>query len=272
MRHRSNAIAMEAGRRANYSVDAHPGRGTRTLEQGLPGRTGRLSEQGVGREVIIVFEAHLLDDAEFNLPARDSPVRRESTPMPVSEYTGRRYGSGRGAARQATEHLLRARAPAGVAQSPGPQDLVSRPSHRAESLAAHPEGTPASSRRPCCTGTGPTEVGASPRADTGGGATNVTAVLRGQRPDGARARCAPLHELGRDVPGDISVVGFDDPGGGALSFWPPLTTIRPGPSAGSARQGHPAGCCGRWTATRASRKVTVPTRLIVRDSTAAPRR
>jgi ABC-type sugar transport system substrate-binding protein len=34
-----------------------------------------------------------------------------------------------------------------------------------------------------------------------------------------------LHEIGRDIPGDISIVGFDDMAE-ARSFWPPLTTVR----------------------------------------------
>ncbi|MEO7588061.1 MAG: LacI family DNA-binding transcriptional regulator [Arachnia sp.] len=34
-----------------------------------------------------------------------------------------------------------------------------------------------------------------------------------------------LHEHGRDIPGDVSVVGFDDAEGSAC-FWPPLSTIR----------------------------------------------
>jgi DNA-binding LacI/PurR family transcriptional regulator len=33
------------------------------------------------------------------------------------------------------------------------------------------------------------------------------------------------HELGRAVPGDVSVVGFDDIPE-AAHFWPPLTTVR----------------------------------------------
>ncbi|GAA1449225.1 LacI family DNA-binding transcriptional regulator [Leifsonia poae] len=33
------------------------------------------------------------------------------------------------------------------------------------------------------------------------------------------------HELGRDIPGDVSVVGFDDIPE-AAHFWPPLTTVR----------------------------------------------
>jgi DNA-binding LacI/PurR family transcriptional regulator len=33
-----------------------------------------------------------------------------------------------------------------------------------------------------------------------------------------------LHECGRDVPGQISVVGFDDMPE-SRSFWPPLTTV-----------------------------------------------
>lgn len=33
-----------------------------------------------------------------------------------------------------------------------------------------------------------------------------------------------LHELGRDIPGDVSVVGFDDMDE-ARAFWPPLTSV-----------------------------------------------
>ena len=48
--------------------------------------------------------------------------------------------------------------------------------------------------------------------------------LREQRPDGARLH-ARLPRLGLDVPGDISVVGFDDIPE-AAHFSPPLTTVR----------------------------------------------
>jgi LacI family transcriptional regulator len=77
-----------------------------------------------------------------------------------------------------------------------------------------------------------------------------------------------LHELGRDIPGEVSVVGFDDMGT-AGSFWPPLTTVRQDFAA-----------VGRLSIGKLLRKVSdpaisndttiVPTELVIRRSTAAP--
>jgi DNA-binding LacI/PurR family transcriptional regulator len=79
-----------------------------------------------------------------------------------------------------------------------------------------------------------------------------------------------LHELGRDIPGEISIVGFDDMDG-ARSFWPPLTTIRQDFAA-----------VGRLSIQKLLGKVSdsstgndttiVPTELIVRASTGKPPR
>ena len=90
-----------------------------------------------------------------------------------------------------------------------------------------------------------------------------------------------LHELGREVPGDISVVGFDDLEE-AHSFWPPLTTIRQdfGEVGRQAIQhllrkvgGEGAGTGGAGEGgADGSERITVPTQLIVRESTAPPRR
>jgi DNA-binding LacI/PurR family transcriptional regulator len=77
-----------------------------------------------------------------------------------------------------------------------------------------------------------------------------------------------LHELGRDIPGDISVVGFDDMEE-AHSFWPPLTTVHQNFTA-----------VGRLSIQKLLDKVdnagarndktTVPTELIIRSSTGRP--
>ncbi|WP_438017160.1 LacI family DNA-binding transcriptional regulator [Sorangium sp. So ce315] len=80
-----------------------------------------------------------------------------------------------------------------------------------------------------------------------------------------------LHEIGRDVPGDISIVGFDDIPEAAY-FTPPLTTVNQDFSAlgrrclhlllGQIESGEPSYA-----------RVVVETKLIVRKSTAAaPRR
>jgi DNA-binding LacI/PurR family transcriptional regulator len=54
--------------------------------------------------------------------------------------------------------------------------------------------------------------------------TDVTAILCGND-DTAMAVRRALHEAGRDVPGDVSIIGFDDVPGAA--YWTPaLTTVR----------------------------------------------
>ncbi|NRD09333.1 substrate-binding domain-containing protein [Rathayibacter agropyri] len=76
-----------------------------------------------------------------------------------------------------------------------------------------------------------------------------------------------LHEAGRAVPGDVSVVGFDDVEESA-SFWPPLTTVR-----------QFFGDTGRRSVDLLLRELEsgertgvslVPTRLMVRESTGPP--
>jgi DNA-binding LacI/PurR family transcriptional regulator len=73
-----------------------------------------------------------------------------------------------------------------------------------------------------------------------------------------------LHEAGRAVPGDVSVVGFDDMPESA-NFWPPLTTVRQsfvrvGEEAMSALIADIEGVGGTHART------LVPTSLVVRQS------
>jgi DNA-binding LacI/PurR family transcriptional regulator len=90
----------------------------------------------------------------------------------------------------------------------------------------------------------------------------VTAILCGND-DTALAVRRSLHELGRDVPGDVSIVGFDDVPGAA--YWTPaLTTVRMdfvalGRACVAALIGEP---------DELSR--LDPPRLVVRESTAPP--
>jgi DNA-binding LacI/PurR family transcriptional regulator len=97
---------------------------------------------------------------------------------------------------------------------------------------------------------------------------DVTAIFAANDQMGLGAMRA-LHELGRDIPAEISIVGFDDMDV-ARSFWPPLTTVRQDFAA-----------VGRLSIRKLLRKVSdasaqndtaiVPTELIIRGSTAAPR-
>ncbi len=77
-----------------------------------------------------------------------------------------------------------------------------------------------------------------------------------------------LHEVDREVPTDVSVVGFDDQES-AAQFWPPLTTVRQffsdvGKHAVQALMAELA------TGEHHHRPVSVPTQLIIRSSTAPP--
>ncbi|MEV7442508.1 substrate-binding domain-containing protein [Streptomyces sp. NPDC091204] len=95
-----------------------------------------------------------------------------------------------------------------------------------------------------------------------------------------------LHEAGRAIPGDISVVGFDDIAEAAY-FAPPLTTVRQDFGALGrralellvdevTRSGRPRGAAaGRGRAGSAEspgRHVLVPTKIVLRRSSGrAPR-
>ena len=77
-----------------------------------------------------------------------------------------------------------------------------------------------------------------------------------------------LHETGRRVPDEVSVVGFDDMEESAC-FWPPLTTIRQSFEA----VGHHAVSAllaEIETGAEVGEPVTVPTELVLRSSTAPP--
>ncbi|WP_328475856.1 LacI family DNA-binding transcriptional regulator [Actinoplanes sp. NBC_00393] len=90
----------------------------------------------------------------------------------------------------------------------------------------------------------------------------VTAILCGND-DTALAVRRALHEAGRDVPGDVSIVGFDDVPGAA--YWTPaLTTVRMD-FVGLGR------ACVAALAEDAAPVSVDPPHLVVRESTAPPR-
>jgi len=78
-----------------------------------------------------------------------------------------------------------------------------------------------------------------------------------------------LYECGRAVPGDVSVVGFDDMEE-AANFWPPLTTIRQ-TFAEIGRRSVDALIAEIKAGEHHRAPVAVPTQLIIRNSTARPR-
>ncbi|WP_249353898.1 LacI family DNA-binding transcriptional regulator [Microbacterium sp. 2FI] len=208
-----DAIATDASA-AGYSINLIP---LRTATQSsVSGAFARLNEQAVDG-IIIVIEAHRLADSEIELPAElpvvviDSDDRYHYPVVDTDQAQG---------ARLATEHLL---------------DL----GHKTVWHVAGPEESYSAHRRRQSWERTLRERGATVpevivgdwSAESGHRAgawlaqqQEVTAVFAAND-QMALGILRALHEAGRRVPDEISVVGFDDMAESA-EFWPPLTTIR----------------------------------------------
>ena len=250
-----DAIATEAAR-ADYAVTLMP-ISDPTLS-GVSGAYRRLTTQAVDGAVIIL-EARLLDRAEFALPPGIPVVVIDSGAGPGYTVVDTDQALG---ARQATEHLL-GLGHRQVWHIAGPETSFSA-IHRTESWA----------RTLRAAGIDPPDVLRGDwRADSGythglalGRRPEVTAIFAAND-EMALGVMRALHELGRDIPGDVSVVGFDDMDV-AGSLWPPLTTVR-----------QDFATVGRLSISKLLRKVAdvteqndttiVPTELVIRASTAA---
>ena len=77
-----------------------------------------------------------------------------------------------------------------------------------------------------------------------------------------------LHERGRAVPDEVSVVGFDDMAESAY-FWPPLTTVRQS-FADVGRRAVDTLLTEIASGDRQVTSIIVPTTLVLRSSTAPP--
>jgi DNA-binding LacI/PurR family transcriptional regulator len=249
-----DAIATEASH-ADNSVLLMP-ISDRTL-RGVSGAYQRLSAQAVDGAVI-VLEARFLDQAEFALPPGIPVVVVDSGAGPGYTVVDTDQALG---ARQATEHLL-SLGHRQVWHIAGPETSFSA-AHRAESwgdtLRRAGIAPP-----PLLRGDWTAESGYQ-HGLTLGKRDDVTAIFAAND-EMALGAMRALHELGRDVPADVSIVGFDDMDV-AASFWPPLTTVRQDFAA-----------VGRLSIQKLLAKVTdpaispdatvVPTDLVIRKSTA----
>src|SRR3984885_2161653 len=251
-----DAIATEAAR-ADNSVLLMP-ISDRTL-RGVSGAYRRLSVQAVDGAVIIL-EARFLDQAEFALPPGIPVVVIDSGAGPGYTVVDTDQALG---ARQATEHLL-SLGHRQVWHIAGPETSFSA-AHRAESWGRTLQAagiTPP----PLLRGNWTAESGYR-HGLTLGKRPDVTAIFAAND-EMALGAMRALHELGRDVPADVSIVGFDDMDV-AASFWPPLTTVRQDFVA-----------VGRLSIRKLLAKVSdpaasndttiVPTELVIRASTAFP--
>ena len=163
-----------------------------------------------------------------------APETRRSTPSPSWPPASRWSRWDAGPARRCPRWLsttVRGGAGDPAPARPGPRDgapcrrpgqLAGRPG-AGRRLAVRPAGRPAPQSRTCCAVTG--RRARATRSATGWPAMpEVTAVLCGTIR--WRSACsARWPSSGRRVPGDVSVVGFDDVPEAAF-FLPPLTTVR----------------------------------------------
>ncbi|MCS5731443.1 LacI family DNA-binding transcriptional regulator [Herbiconiux moechotypicola] len=251
-----DAIAVEAAA-ADYSVTliAVP---DQTLGA-VSGAYRRLSDQAVDG-VLILFEARLLDQGEIHLPPGLPVVVIDSDSGSGYPVVDADQAEG---ARLATQHLLDL-GHRQVEHVAGPASSFSG-AHRAASWRATLEAAGIAPRA-VHHGDWSTESGYRIGLELGR-RDDVTAIFAAND-QMALGVMRALHELGRDIPGEISVVGFDDIEE-AHSFWPPLTTVR--------QNFHEVGrlamerLLAEIAGTGAHSGTTlVPTELVVRASTAPP--
>jgi DNA-binding LacI/PurR family transcriptional regulator len=251
-----NAITSAAVSRG-YSITLMPV--GHTTQGEVTGAFSRLNEQLVDGVVVLIDE-HELDRSEIELPLGLPVVVIDSNPR--SDYPMVDTDQAQGAA-LATTHLLEL-------------------GHRTVWHLAGPAHSYASEHREKSWRTTLKRYGRevpdvlvgdwSARSGHALGATlagdpEVTAVFAAND-QMALGLLRALHEHGRAVPGDVSVVGFDDTDE-AGHFWPPLTTVH----QSFAEVGRRAVDTLLAEITSGAREVTsilVPTTLVVRSSTAPP--
>ncbi len=248
-----DAIATTAAS-AGYSLTLIPVESA--SQQDVAGAFDRLGEHAVDG-IIILIERHRLGEDELALPSGLPVVVVDSSadyPYPVVD-TDQAQG-----ARSAVEHLL-ALGHETVWHLSGPLESFAAERRRRaweQVLDEHGVTLP------------DVEIG-DWSAESGhrvgrrlAARPEVTAVFAAND-QMALGLIRALHEAGRRVPEEVSVVGFDDMPEGA-NFWPPLTTVRQHfeEVGGHALQALVAEIEGDSAAPR----LLVPTDLIVRASTA----
>ncbi|WP_024819866.1 LacI family DNA-binding transcriptional regulator [Arthrobacter sp. 31Y] len=251
-----DAIATAASR-AGYSVTLIPVQDPTTGT--VSGAYERLREQQVDG-VVVIFEAHLLDDADITLPEDLPAVVIDSNAgfgYPMVD-TDQAQG-----ARFATQHLLDL-GHRQVWHIGGPTTSFSA-THREESWKRTLEEAGIVAP-PVLHGDWSTESGYQIGLELARN-LDVTAIFAANDQMALGAMRA-LHEQGRSIPDDVSIVGFDDLDE-STSFWPPLTTIHQDFYA-----------VGRLSIENLLQQIagtgsvddftTVPTNMVVRKSTAAP--
>lgn len=209
-----SVAVQEAGHAAGYDVSL-VGLGDFT-QAALQGAVDRLLDEAVEALVVAVAHRGAVETTErLDLPIPVVLVQGVAGGRALAAGIDQEHG-----ARLATGHLLDL-GHGSVAHVAGPPDWLEASYRREGWLAAHAER----GLEP-----GPEIAGdwsAGSGYDAGravGEDDSVTAVFAGND-QMALGLMRALHEAGRRVPEDVSVVGFDDQPEAAY-FWPPLTTVR----------------------------------------------
>ena len=253
-----DAIATSSAE-AGYTITLMP---IVTATQGeVSGAFTRLAEQAVDG-IVIIIEAHTLDSSEIRLPSGipvvivDSDAGDRYTVVDADQAQG---------ARLATEYLLWL-GHRTVFHITGPRQSFSA-ARRTDSWRATLESAGAVVPEPL---EGDWTVGSGYKHGLTLAADPEVTAIFASNDQMALGVLRALHEQKREVPGDVSVVGFDDMAE-ASSFWPPLTTVHQDFGEVGRRciatllheidgDGHIAGTS------------IIPTELVIRESTAPPRR
>jgi DNA-binding LacI/PurR family transcriptional regulator len=251
-----DAIASAAVAKG-YSITLMPV--TRPTRGEVMGAFSRLDEQAVDG-VVILIEEHELDQSEVEVPDGLPVVVIDSNPR--SDYTMVDTDQSQGA-ELATTHLLELghRTVWHLAGPPHSYAAERRERSWRATLRRHGRDVP-----PVVVGDWSADSG-HVQGGTLCGDPAVTAVFAAND-QMALGLLRALHERGRAVPGDVSVVGFDDMAE-AAHFWPPLTTVR----QSFAEVGRRAVDALLGEIASGEREVTsirVPTTLVLRSSTAPP--
>jgi len=259
-----DAIAVRAAQ-AGYALTLIP------VDPGnlstVSGAFHRLAEHAVDG-IIILIEALQLDGSEIEIPPGLPIVVIDSNQRFSHPFVDNDQALG---ARQATEHLL-ALGHDTVWHVAGPQSSYAA-SRRQDAwravLEEHGRAVP-----DALIGDWSAESGyAAGRVLAARG--DVTAVFAAN--DGmAIGVLRALHEAGRRVPYEVSVVGYDDISDAGY-VWPPLTTVRQrfeevGALAVDALIAEMDAVAATGSEQDPADPQLIPTELVVRESTAAPRR
>ncbi|KQM82541.1 LacI family DNA-binding transcriptional regulator [Agromyces sp. Leaf222] len=211
--------------------------------------------------VILVVEAHLFDESDVELP--------DGLPAVIIDASGDERFPGvdtdqAHGARLAVQHLLDLGHDT-VWHVAGPDRSYSATRRRdawAATLAEHGASAP-----PVLEGDWSTEAGYELGLELAANPA-VTAVFAAND-QMALGVLRAMHETGRAVPGDVSVVGFDDMAESS-SFWPPLTTVHQ--YFGEVGRRSVEALLHEVEAGERRANSLVDVELVVRHSTAPPRR